>query len=436
MRPTADDARLAAAVKTDDGFFATFFVASYSPRLVRAAARRGLSPNQITAGSLLVGLGAAAAFAVGSRAGLIIGAVLLQVSFTLDVVDGQLARYTATISEFGAWFDGLVDRAKEYAVYAGLAIGSSRDFHHDVWALAGAALIVQTARHSIDFGYAAGRDGVVRSPRRDLGYWARRVVVLPIGERLLLISISTAVFRPEVTLVALVSWGGLATAYTLAGRVRRALAEPAPPDTAGPLTAYRDDGIAGRLASRWPAVPAPRWLGPPLVRVLIATAPWLLALGLLGRHDGWRWSLGATLAWLIAWSLGGPSPDPARLDFLIPSLLLVAESVGVLRLAAIAGDHDVAAGFAVAAAIVMRRYDVVYRKSSGAPTGPVDLLTAGWQVRLVAAYVLAAASAVMPGDYVLAGLLAALLAAAERVAWKDRRNRRGTPGRAAAEELS
>ncbi len=437
MRPTADDARLAAAVKTDDGFFATFFVASYSPRLVRLAARIGLTPNQITGASLVVGLGAAAGFAAGSRAGLIAGALLLQASFTLDVVDGQLARYTGAMSEFGAWFDGMVDRAKEYAAYAGLAIGSSRGFHHDVWALAGTALIIQTSRHYIDFSYAVGRPGVRRTDRRGAGYWVRRVIVLPIGERLLVMSITAAVFRPEVTFVALLAWGGLATAYTLAGRVRRALAEGPPPGASPTLAAYRDDGLARRLMAGQFGARSAWWLGPPLIRVAAATVPWLLAIGLIGRHDGRSWAVGAALAWLIGWGLLSVGARlSARLDFLLPPLLLVAETVGILRLAAIAGDHDIAAGFAIVAVVAMRRYDLVYRPASAPPRDLVDLLTAGWEVRLVAVYLLSATSTVMPGDYALAGMLAALLAAAGTVAWKDPLSRRGTRDRAGAEELS
>ena len=68
---------------------------------------------------------AAAAFATGERAGLVAGAVLLQVAFTLDCVDGQLARYTRTFTKLGAWLDSIFDRGKEYVVFAGLAIGAS-----------------------------------------------------------------------------------------------------------------------------------------------------------------------------------------------------------------------------------------------------------------------------------------------------------------------
>src|SRR5919201_3305806 len=148
-----DQARLDAAVKAQDGFFTTFFVSSYSRYVARAAARIGLTPNQVTVTSLFVGVLAAAAFALGHRWSLVAGAVLLQVAFMFDCVDGQLARYTRTFSRFGAWLDSVFDRGKEYLVYAGLAIGSVRGFDTNVWLLAAAALSLQTVRHMFEFSY-------------------------------------------------------------------------------------------------------------------------------------------------------------------------------------------------------------------------------------------------------------------------------------------
>src|SRR4051812_48702322 len=100
-QPTEDDARLRAAVKANDGFFTTFFVSSYSPHVVRWAARAGLTPNQVTVFSMFLGVLAAAGFATGERFGLIAGAVLLQAAFLFDCVDGQLARYTQRFSALG-----------------------------------------------------------------------------------------------------------------------------------------------------------------------------------------------------------------------------------------------------------------------------------------------------------------------------------------------
>jgi phosphatidylglycerophosphate synthase/choline kinase len=152
---------LDAAVKSSDGFFTTHFVSPYSRHIARFAARRGWTPNAVTLASLAIGVAATAAFATGSRAGLIAGAILLQAAFTVDCVDGQLARYTRNFSRLGAWMDSIFDRTKEYLVYAGLAIGSVHGLGDDVWTLAACALALQTARHMLDFSWAAERQGAI-----------------------------------------------------------------------------------------------------------------------------------------------------------------------------------------------------------------------------------------------------------------------------------
>jgi hypothetical protein len=154
---------LNSAVKRTDGFFTTFFVSTWSRYVARAAARAGMSPNQVTVIALCIGLLAATAFATGERAGYITGAVLLYLSFVADCVDGQLARYTGQFSKFGAWLDSVFDRAKEYAAFAGLGIGAASG---EVWVLAGAALTLQTLRHSFDFSYGAtDRQAIAETPQ-------------------------------------------------------------------------------------------------------------------------------------------------------------------------------------------------------------------------------------------------------------------------------
>jgi phosphatidylglycerophosphate synthase len=257
---------LDSAVKATDGFFTTFFVSPYSKYLARWAARRGWTPNAVTSVSLVIGILAAAAFATGERAGLIAGAVLLQLSFTTDCVDGQLARYTRQFSKFGAWLDSVFDRAKEYAVFAGLAIGAAHA-GDPVWLLAGSALTLQTSRHMLDFSYAAAQHDVIASaprlplvspsdrpatrppaatagapspePRRNLPArvlhlwrrldrlpvlpWIKRMVAFPIGERFAAISVTAAVATPRTTFLVLLAWGAVAFAYTTTGRLLRSV---------------------------------------------------------------------------------------------------------------------------------------------------------------------------------------------------------------------
>jgi phosphatidylglycerophosphate synthase len=245
---------LDSAVKPIDGFFTTFFVSPYSKYIARWAARRSFTPNQVTTFSMLIGVAAAAAFAFGTRAGLIAGAVLLQAAFTFDCVDGQLARYTRTFTKLGAWLDSIFDRGKEYVVFAGLAIGASQA-GDPLWPLATAALTFQTMRHFFDFSFAAAEHHEFETaPRRPLDdphdgggerpiaprasntlsawqrlnrlpgvIWVKRMLPFPIGERFAVISITAALFTPRTTFIVVLAWGGVAAVYTLAGRALRSM---------------------------------------------------------------------------------------------------------------------------------------------------------------------------------------------------------------------
>ncbi|WP_106403522.1 CDP-alcohol phosphatidyltransferase family protein [Actinocorallia populi] len=258
-----DRVRLDTAVKSNDGFFTTYFVSSYSKYLARWAARMRLTPNMVTCISMAIAAVAALWFADGTRTGLVTGGILLYFAFVFDCVDGQVARYTRQFSTLGAWLDATFDRAKEYLAYAGLAVGYSAAGLGDVWGLACAVIILQTCRHMVDFSFAVHKgaappapikelpldvpddsllDPPARQPARRGGLgmlavrasaalervpgarWAKKIIILPIGERFALIALTAAFFDARVTFLALLAWGGLAAAYTLSGRVLRSLA--------------------------------------------------------------------------------------------------------------------------------------------------------------------------------------------------------------------
>jgi phosphatidylglycerophosphate synthase len=213
---------LDSAVKADDGFFGTFFVSPYSRFIARWAARRGIRPNAVTVLALLLALGAAVLFALGHRWDRVAGAGVLFAAFVLDCVDGQLARYTRGFTPFGAWLDVTTDRVKEYAVYAGLAVGASRVADVDLWTLAATAMCLQTVRHLLDHTFPTrlgGSRGVVRRPW--WSHWPRKLALLPIGERFAVICVTAAVWTPRATFLVLLTWGGLAVLYGNAGRVMR-----------------------------------------------------------------------------------------------------------------------------------------------------------------------------------------------------------------------
>lgn len=266
------------SVKAADGFFGTFFCSPYTKYIARALAKLGVRPNQVTVFSFGLGVASALAFARGTDAALLVGAVLLYLTLAFDCVDGQLARYSKRYTSLGAWLDPMFDRAKEYGVIGALAIGAvatgaDRSW---TWLLAGAALTMQTVRHFMDFSYAASRQRVQARARiapldvvaddraarpedevvatggdadefseghdappagasvraKVIGrsaalnrvpaiVWVKRIIQFPIGERYAAISLAAALSGARAVFVVLLAWGTVAMAYSTAGRLMR-----------------------------------------------------------------------------------------------------------------------------------------------------------------------------------------------------------------------
>lgn len=421
--------RLSRAVKAHDGFFTTYFVSPYSRYLARWFAHHGWRPNHVTVLSMLVALVAAALCATGQRWGYVAGAVLLQLSFTFDCVDGQLARYTLDFSRVGAWLDATFDRAKEYVLFAGLAIGSART-GVDVWLLAGAAMSLQTVRHSLDFAFAFAANGSDRGPsdasdasdtessaarlstRLDaVGWtvWARRMVILPIGERWALISVLVALTSPRTTFVVLLVAGGLAGAYSLAGRVLRSRGRTTPPEAVNLLRPMADGAELARLtaATRLGALPAS-----PLTMVGVAAlAAALVTTGSTG--DAGAVLLAGTLVYVVLAGAGSAGRLAGPLAWLVVPLVRAGEYGATLALTAVIAPDALPAAFAVLAAVAYHHYDTVYRLRGDAAPPPrlVVALSGGHdgRVLLLCALALAGAATLRPGLVVAAVLIAAVV---------------------------
>jgi phosphatidylglycerophosphate synthase len=86
------------------------------------AARRTLTPDQVTIVSLVLGLPVGVAFATGTSAGLIAGAVLFYLSFVFDCVDGKLARALDSSSARGRALDQLADGLRRASAAIGLGV--------------------------------------------------------------------------------------------------------------------------------------------------------------------------------------------------------------------------------------------------------------------------------------------------------------------------
>ncbi len=398
--------RLRSAVKARDGFFTTYCISPYSRYIARWCARRGLTPNQVTTASLITALIAAGCAATGTRAGFVAAGVLLLFSFVLDCTDGQLARYSLQYSTLGAWLDATFDRAKEYAYYAGLALGAARG-GDDVWALALGAMILQTCRHVVDFSFnEANHDATANtSPTAALSdkldsvgwtVWVRRMIVLPIGERWAMIAVLTALTTPRITFYALLAGCAFAATYTTAGRVLRSLTRKASRTdrAAGALVDLTDSGPLAesltRFAGRLPRVA-------PAVVAFVAGAV-VVTCAALAPYGGWLPVVGAAVYVLLS-PAALLRPLKGALDWLVPPFYRAAEYLTVLALAVNAGMNGVLpAAFGLVAAVAYHHYDTVYRIRGNAGAPP------HWLVRAIGGH---------EGRTLLVTVLAALLTAAQ-----------------------
>lgn len=380
--------KLARALRPDDGFYSTFVVRRLSRRLTPIALRLGLRPNQITIASLLIGLLAAGSFALGGRTGLVVGAVLLQLSLVVDCVDGEVARYLRAFSAVGAWLDASTDRIKEYACYAGLAYGATAANGVDPWLLAATMLSLQTTRHTTDYTFTLvknvregaaifvplgqredvrsdGNDASVavravraseRSNERPVVKWAKKAMYMPIGERWLVISLAAAFGSAYWVFGALLTLGSLALVYTTAARV---------------------------LRSRTWTAEAPSELERQVVRAQLDRGP-----------------LASAIARLLPWRL-----PVGRLAWSMPPLLRALEFGCVVLLVRRVAPEAMPAAFALLFVVAYHHYDALYRVLNGvASAGALRLAGLGVEGRLLvlAALVATGADALARGLVVLA----------------------------------
>ncbi len=143
-------------------------------KIVAALAATGVNPNVLTFLGLVVNIWAAMFFAQGlfPAAGLV-----MIFAGLFDMVDGRVARAQGSVTKFGAYFDSVIDRYSDLALYLGL-----------LWHYAG----VGRGRYAILVGIAAAGSVMVSYTRAraeslipscKAGFWERpeRIVLLILG---------------------------------------------------------------------------------------------------------------------------------------------------------------------------------------------------------------------------------------------------------------
>ena len=106
--------------KTRDGPVARHLNRPVSRWLSHYLVRTSITPNQISLASWVLSCTAAGLMAVSGYPALAIGGVLAQLASIIDGCDGEIARLKRSQSEFGGWFDAVLDRYADAVLLFGL----------------------------------------------------------------------------------------------------------------------------------------------------------------------------------------------------------------------------------------------------------------------------------------------------------------------------
>ncbi|MCH8028440.1 MAG: NTP transferase domain-containing protein [Candidatus Dadabacteria bacterium] len=106
--------------KFNDGPVSRYLNRPISLRFSRHLAKYNITPNQISLFSFLCSLLAAGLFAMGGYLALLLGGVLAQFASIIDGSDGEVARLKYQCSDYGGWFDAVLDRYADAFLLLGL----------------------------------------------------------------------------------------------------------------------------------------------------------------------------------------------------------------------------------------------------------------------------------------------------------------------------
>lgn len=107
-------------IKPTDGQVSKFLNRPISLRISRFLVKTEIKPNVISFISFLICVFSAFFFSAGNYFSLIIGGLLAQFSSIVDGCDGEVARLKFQKSNYGAWFDAVLDRYADAFLLFGL----------------------------------------------------------------------------------------------------------------------------------------------------------------------------------------------------------------------------------------------------------------------------------------------------------------------------
>ncbi|MDR0318594.1 MAG: CDP-alcohol phosphatidyltransferase family protein [Nitrososphaerota archaeon] len=119
------------------------------------AYKLGFTPNKISIVGFILSLASAAAYAVAPvrlTLFLVLAVVFMLASGFCDAMDGIVARMFNQASTFGAFFDSVLDRYADVAIYAGIIIGGLCEPIWGLAALASSVLVSYTRARAVGVG--------------------------------------------------------------------------------------------------------------------------------------------------------------------------------------------------------------------------------------------------------------------------------------------
>lgn len=147
---------LRAACKRHSDYIVTLFITNeVSLFLTWILVKTRVSPNQVTAASILFGFGCAICYAFGYFH---IGSLFLFISHVLDCTDGNLARAKSLFSPIGKWFDMVGDRIAEAMIFTGIGFYFIRTGASEYWIVISFvdAILLSAYYYMVDIALALG----------------------------------------------------------------------------------------------------------------------------------------------------------------------------------------------------------------------------------------------------------------------------------------
>lgn len=218
---------LRAACKRQSDYIVTLFITNeVSLFLTWILVKTRVSPNQVTAVSILFGFGCAICYAFGY---FLVGSLFLFISHVLDCTDGNLARAKSLFSPIGKWFDMVGDRIAEAMIFIGISFYFIRVQASEYWILItlASAILLSFYYYIVDIGLTMG----LSKPLQNIGNIKFKGVYIkwgllePVTYGFILLA-PLGLLKVQLTVVLLLSLFGIS--FQIAKRLKAVHSTPTP----------------------------------------------------------------------------------------------------------------------------------------------------------------------------------------------------------------